>query len=199
MFARAARPYIHSVLIEVTHTTELRYAEPVRQSQMELRVCPAQLADQVRLSFELAIGPAAQVHGYFDWLDNHVHAFGINGRHDRIRFSAISIVQTNRPDTVLDDLKGLPDTWPCGDSVDSEYALYDFLTFNGAVADTPELRELADSVQAREGEPLGEVIVRALRLINDRFEYQTGVTTSATPVNEFIEQGRGVCQDFTHA
>ncbi len=118
------------MLIELTHTTELTYDEPIRQSQMELRVCPAQLGDQVRLSFDLAIGPATQVHGYFDWLDNHVHAFGIDGWHNRIRIDATSIVQTTRIDEPVESLSDLPDVWPT-ENVDDGYAMYDFLTLDG--------------------------------------------------------------------
>ena len=189
------------MLIELTHTTELTYKRPVRQSQMELRVCPAQLGDQVRLSFELAIGPAAQVNGYFDWLDNHVHAFGIDRPHDRIKIAATSLVQTRRPEVPVETLAELPDTWPVANAADvqADYANFDFLELGGPVGDSGALRDLAAAVNPREGEPLGAVVQRAMGLIGERFEYVKGVTTSATPVAEFIGQRRGVCQDFTHA
>jgi transglutaminase-like putative cysteine protease len=37
-----------------------------------------------------------------------------------------------------------------------------------------------------------------LDLINSRFTYQRGVTTAASPITHMLEQGGGVCQDFTH-
>lgn len=185
------------MLIELTHTTELTYSEPIRQSQMELRVCPAQLGDQVRLSFDLGIGPATQVHGYFDWLDNHVHSFGIDGWHDRIRIDATSIVQTTRAEEAVASLVELPDRWPA-DDVDDGYALYDFLTLEGPLKSSEALDQLVSDIGAKDGEPLGELAKRTLELIRERFEYKKGATNSATPVAAFLEKGRGVCQDFTH-
>ena len=187
------------MLIELTHTTELTYSEPIHESVMELRVCPAQASDQVRLSFDLAIGPAAQVQGYFDWLDNHVHAFSIHGYHDRIRIAATSLVQTDKPSRSLDDLEQLPGTYPLDDAVDADYTLFDFLDLKKPIADSGALRAIAADVNAQPGEPLGVVVRRAMGLVKSRFEYVQGVTTSATPVAEFLEHGRGVCQDFTHA
>jgi transglutaminase-like putative cysteine protease len=186
------------VLIEVTHTTELTYDEPIRGSQMELRVCPAQLADQARLSFELAIGPRAQVHGYFDWLDNHVHAFGIDGWHETIRISAVSTMRTYRADADIATLEVVPDTWPL-EGVREDYRLYDYLTLEGPLKPTEELDRLVKDVDAKEGELLGTLAGRALTLLRDRFEYKTGATNSATPLGTFLKKERGVCQDFTHA
>ena len=188
------------MLIEVTHTTELTYAEPIRQSVMELRVCPAQLADQVRLGFDLAIGPAAQVHSYFDWLDNPVHAFAVDGWHDRLRIAATSVVQTDRRPEPPETLLGLPGRWPLGgEAVDADYAMYDFLGLDGPIGDSPALRALAAEVKAQDGEFQGAVVLRALELMKGRFAYVPGVTASDTPVAEFLELRQGVCQDFTHA
>ncbi len=90
------------MLLEFTHTTELTYGDHIHDSAMELRVCPSQVGDQHRLSFDLAIGPPAQVHSYFDWLDNHVHAFTVNGYHKRIQIAATSVVETDRPELPID-------------------------------------------------------------------------------------------------
>jgi transglutaminase-like putative cysteine protease len=37
-----------------------------------------------------------------------------------------------------------------------------------------------------------------LRLIDEHFTYEKGVTTAASPITDVLELGRGVCQDFTH-
>ena len=185
------------MLLEFTHTTELTYTDHIHDSAMELRVCPSQVGDQHRLSFDLAIGPAAQVHSYFDWLDNHVHAFTVNGYHDRIRMVATSVVETDRPEQPIDWLDTLPDTWPL-DGVDGEYQHYDFLQFGGLVKDTPLLRQLVDHIAPRDGEPAGSLLRRTLHVMKERFGYKTGVTTSASTSEAMLEKGAGVCQDFTH-
>src|SRR5256885_39460 len=52
--------------------------------------------------------------------------------------------------------------------------------------------------QPRPGEPMGEIAQRILDLINNRFSYQQGITTAASPITECLAHGQGVCQDFTH-
>ncbi len=64
--------------------------------------------------------------------------------------------------------------------------------------DTPLLRQLVDHVAPRDGEPAGSLLRRTLETMKQRFEYKTGVTTSASTSQAMLEQGAGVCQDFTH-
>ena len=191
------------MLIELTHTTTLAYSEVIRESVMELRVCPMQTETQTRLSFDLAIGPAAQVHGYFDWLDNHVHAFSINDRHDRIKIDAKSIVRTEPSAEHEHDLAAalerLPDTWPLPENVTADYTLFDFLGNDRALTDSPQLRDLAKQLAHRDGEPLGRLVTHAIHLLRERFDYRQGVTDSNTTTQDFLDKGEGVCQDFSHA
>ena len=85
------------MLLKLTHTTDLTYSDLISESVMELRMAPRQEADQHRLSFDLAIGPAAHVTSYFDWLDNTVHTFTVGPFHNQIRIVATSVVETDRP------------------------------------------------------------------------------------------------------
>jgi transglutaminase-like putative cysteine protease len=182
------------MLLKIMHETDLAYTGPINETVMELRMAPRQEQDQHRLSFRLAIGPATPVTGYFDWLGNLVHAFTINAFHERIRIVATSVVETDRP-TI--DVPTLPDRWPV-DVTTLDYAVRDYLRFGASVVDAPALRELADSLKPRRGMPLGELVQSMLRTIGERFTYEKGVTTAASPITEILEHGRGVCQDFTH-
>jgi transglutaminase-like putative cysteine protease len=182
------------MLLKVTHETELAYSAPINETVMELRMAPRQEQDQHRLSFRLAIGPAAPVTGYFDWLGNLVHAFTINAFHERIRIVATSVVETDRS---LADVSALPDRWPI-DVETLDYAVSDYLRFGAQVVDVPPLRELAASLHARPGMPLAELAQSILAAIHDRFVYEKGVTNAASPITEILAHGRGVCQDFTH-
>jgi transglutaminase-like putative cysteine protease len=182
------------MLLKITHETDLAYTAPINETVMELRMAPRQEQDQHRLSFKLAIGPAAPVTGYFDWLGNLVHAFTINAFHERIRIVATSVVETDR--SILEAI-ALPDTWPI-DADALDYAVRDYLRFGALVVDVPPLRELAASLSVRHGMPLGEVAQAILRTIAERFLYEKGVTNAASPIAEILTHGRGVCQDFTH-
>lgn len=183
------------MLLKITHSTDLTYSEPISESVMELRMVPRQEQDQRRLSFRLAIGPATQPSNYMDWLGNTVHAFTINDFHDRIKIEATSVVETERPAAnACDDF---PDTWPLRPD-SHEYQLYDFMQFGGPVDDSPALRNLVATLNPVEGMRLGELAMRMVDLINQKFTYRQGVTTAASPITETLQHGWGVCQDFTH-
>ena len=182
------------MLLEVTHETDLTYDGTINESVMELRVCPAQVQDQHRLSFDLAIGPATQVSSYFDWLDNLVHAFTVVGYHDHLRIVATSVVETDREAA---NLAFVNDPWPLQID-DADYTLYDFLQFGGPVVDAPELRALRDELDPKEGDFVGILLRKAMDLVKERFKYEKGVTTSASPITDMLKKGGGVCQDFTH-
>lgn len=185
------------MLLRLTHTTELRYTDVISESVMELRMTPRQEADQHRLSFNLAIGPATTVNSYFDWLGNTVHALSISGFHRQIRIIATSVVETDRRQA---EVEKFADRWAGtgGGSAGAEHAVYDFLRFDGPVVSSPALHDLVGLLGATPGMSQGELALRMLHLIAERFAYARGHTTSASTTEEILRHGRGVCQDFTH-
>jgi len=182
------------MLLKLTHQTDLTYSDLISESVMELRMAPRQEQDQHRLSFALAIGPRTTVTPYFDWLGNTVHAFTVNKFHRQIRIVATSVVETQR--FRLDPLD-LLDLYPLPPE-SHDYDTWDFLNFSGPIVDSPPLRKLAAEVHPRDGEPLGAVAQRMLDLIAQRFAYERGLTTAASPITDMLTHERGVCQDFTH-
>jgi transglutaminase-like putative cysteine protease len=181
------------MLLKITHETDLSYSDLITESVMELRVMPRQEQGQHRLAFNLAIGPQTSVSSYFDWLGNTVHAFTVNEPHREIKIVASSIVETEQERI---DPTTLTDTWPLNGQVD--WRNHDDLAFGGPVVNSPLLARLTEQLAPREGEPLGELATRMLDLINTKFYYRKGITNSASPINEILEHGQGVCQDFTH-
>jgi transglutaminase-like putative cysteine protease len=182
------------MLLKITHQTELRYSEFISESIMELRMVPRQGQDQHRLSFDLAIGPPTTVSSYFDWLGNTVHTFSVNSFHQQISIIATSVVETDRPRKEPERFR---DKWPLtSDAYD--YTVYDFLQFGGPVVDSPDLRDLTRLLSPQEGTSFGELALRMLHLIEEKFTYKKGITNSASPITEMLSTGYGVCQDFTH-
>ncbi|HEY9717548.1 MAG TPA: transglutaminase family protein, partial [Trichormus sp.] len=186
------------MLLSITHTTDLSYSDYISESVMELRMAARQEQQQRRLSFALDIGPPTTVQSYFDWLGNSIHAFSINALHNHIQIIATSIVET---DARQNRLEQFPDVWLRDSNFD--YTLCDFLLFGGAVVDTPVLRDLASQVfDQASGKSntvrLGALVNGLLQLIDEKFVYQKGVTSAASPITDILEHGRGVCQDFTH-
>src|SRR6184192_2291304 len=182
------------MLLKIIHTTDLSYSDLISESVMELRMVPRQEQDQHRLSFNLAIGPAATPSIYFDWLGNMVHAFTINAFHKQIKMVATSVVETERAGG---DAQRLTDPWPVALAAE-HYSMYDFVQFGGPVVDSPLLRNAVQQLDPREGMPLGELAQRMLDLIEQKYLYKKGVTNAASPITEMLQHGSGVCQDFTH-
>jgi transglutaminase-like putative cysteine protease len=182
------------MLLKLVHQTDLTYSDLISESVMELRMAPRQEQDQHRLSFTLGVGPPTNAFSYFDWLGNSVHAFTVNSFHDHIRIVATSVVETDRirvqPERFLD-------RWPAP-AGSYDYATWDYLQFGGPIQDSPKLREVVDVLGAEKGMSLGELALCMLHLIADRFTYQKGVTTAASPITEILEHNYGVCQDFSH-
>ena len=181
------------MLLKITHETELAYTEPIPESVVELRMFPRQESQQHRLSFELKLAPYSTVNSYFDWLGNTVHTFTVNQVHQKIKIVATSVLETERM-TVMPE--GLPDTWPMKETDD--YRQWDFMQFSGPVVDSSALVALVSELGVRPGIRIGEIGQRMIRLINMQFEYEKGITNSASLVTEVLEHRKGVCQDFTH-
>jgi transglutaminase-like putative cysteine protease len=182
------------MLLKLSHQTDLVYSDLISESVMELRMAPRQEQDQHRLSFTLAIGPPTSACSYFDWLGNTVHAFTVNSFHNQIRIVATSVVETDR---VRVQPERFADRWPV--SADTyDYSNWDYLQFGGPIVDSPKLRELVEILQPEDGMSLGELALRMLHLLAERFVYRKGVTSSASPITDILDHGSGVCQDFTH-
>jgi transglutaminase-like putative cysteine protease len=185
------------MLLKITHQTDLTYTDLISESVMELRVAPRQEEDQHRLSFNLAIGPPASVNSYFDWLGNTVHAFSINALHRQIRIVATSVLETDRQQM---QPQFLSDAWPI--EAGAGDGMWDYLQLSSdgtsPIVECAALRELVGTFNVQPGTSLGELAMRMLELINEKFEYEKGVTTSASPITEILEHRKGVCQDFSH-
>jgi transglutaminase-like putative cysteine protease len=179
------------MLIGIEHTTELSYSGLISETVMELRMAPRQESGQQRLSFDLAVGPTCQIRSYFDWLGNTVHAFSINGLHKSVKIVASSVVQTHHQHSRSGSL---PDRWPPSNLPD--YTLLDFLKLESPIGDCPELDRVVGEIKPRESARQLDVAMEVMRYVSDEFQYEKGVTSVSTTVEEVLTHRRGVCQDF---
>ena len=182
------------MILEVQHETRLEYTEPVREAMTEVRMEPASDAEQSCHSFHLKVSPQAEVYHFHDGFGNRVHHFGLLGSHDHIHILAASVVETHpRPH----DLAAVRAAWPlAADAVDLD--ALDFLKLGGPARATPRLEPLLDALRPAPGMPLGELVARASSFIHEHFEYAKDVTLAGSPIDDLLEHGKGVCQDFTH-
>ncbi|KRB39968.1 MAG: transglutaminase family protein [Pseudomonadota bacterium] len=186
------------MLLEVRHVTQYHYAEPVRESVMEVWMQPQKGARQRLVSFELELDPAAQLFSYADPFGNAVYHFDVPQPHDRLNIVARSAVETQAPAPLPDSLD--QGEW---DRLRSDFVRgenFDFLTHHGFAIETEALRAyvaLHELDELRRRDPLSAV--RQLsQTIYASFGYEAGVTRADSPIDLALKAGRGVCQDFAH-
>ena len=186
------------MLFEIRHVTEYLYDEPVRESVMELWMEPRSGHGRRLVSFELDIDPPAQVFSYHDTWGNTVRHFDIPLPHRRLTITARSLVETDPqpplPDAVpMEEWRALASEAVRGDC-------WDFLRPHGFACATPALDDFCqvNGVDVlTQLDPLSAV--RQLsRILYDRLDYESGVTAADSPIDEALNAGRGVCQDFAH-
>jgi len=168
---------------------EYRYDGPVYDQHNVVRVKPAGTPLQRVRGFRMAVEPSARTRTYADYFGTEVIEFNIPGEHDRLAITAEAEVTTQAPPDPpagsWDELRGRVYTDAGG-----EFLLHtDDEPPNGALAD------LRTAIAA--DDPLG-TLRRICEVIPDRFEYSPGATFVGSTVDDLLEGGAGVCQDFVH-
>jgi transglutaminase-like putative cysteine protease len=186
------------VLLEISHITQYRYDETVRESVMEVWMQPQKGGRQRLVSFELDLDPPAQLFSYADAFGNAVYHFDVPQPHDRLTIQARSAVETQAAAPLRDALD--MGEW---DRLRSDFVRgenFDFLRPHGFAVETKALAAFGREHRfeaMRTLDPL--TAVRELSgVIYRAFDYEAGVTNAESPIDVALKAGRGVCQDFAH-
>jgi transglutaminase-like putative cysteine protease len=182
------------MILEVQHETRLEYSEPVTESISEFRMEPVSDADQSCHSFHLLVSPPTQVFRYQDGFGNCVHHFNNLAAHRQVQVLAAGLVETHpRPR----DLSSSRATYPLS-LEEADLGILDFLRFRGPVRATPRLASLVEELRPSNGMALGKLVSQVAHYIHEHFQYARDVTLASSPIDDVLEKGKGVCQDFTH-
>jgi transglutaminase-like putative cysteine protease len=169
--------------------TEYAYDAPVSDNLNALRVRPATTSTQRCDEFTVRIEPEARVGRHSDYFGTEVLEFGIVRPHTRMSIDVRArVVTADPPDP--------PDAgWPALGTEAYAEAAGEYLLPAVDDPDVEAVDELRDTVHA--DTPLA-TLQRLCDLIPDRYEYRAGVTYVGSTVEEFLEAGAGVCQDYVH-
>ncbi len=185
-----------SMFYSIRHLTRFRYATPVSESLMELRMHPRTEGVQRCLSFRLSVEPRTGVYEYRDYLGNTVHHFDVPGHHRELKIVAEALVEIEPAPELPDGME--PAAW---DELDAQAAAGDYwemLMPSQFAYPTEALLSLIEPLRVqRRDDPL-----RFLRELNSAiyewFEYVPKATRVDSPIDHAIEVRKGVCQDFAH-
>jgi transglutaminase-like putative cysteine protease len=168
---------------------EYRYAGPVFDQHNVVRVKPAATALQRVRGFRLAVDPPARTRTYADYFGTEAIEFNVPGEHERLAITADAEVTTDAPPEPSagswDDTRGRLYTDTGG-----EFLLH--------TDDEPRNGALDDLHAAVRADAPRETLLRVCEVIPDRFEYRPGATFVGSTVDDLLEGGAGVCQDFVH-
>jgi transglutaminase-like putative cysteine protease len=171
------------------YQTEYRYSGPVFDQHNSLRVKPASGPLQRVRNFRLAVDPSARTRTYRDYFGTEVIDFNVAGEHDRLAITAEGEVTT----------EPAPEP-PAGGW---ERARGDGYTAAGGefllrTSDEPPNGTLTSLIEDVRGADPRATLEAVCELIPERFEYRPGVTFVGSTVDDLLEGGAGVCQDFVH-
>jgi transglutaminase-like putative cysteine protease len=172
----------------IRYLTEYVYDAPVADNLNALRVRPATTSTQRCDEFTVRIDPEARVGRHSDYFGTEVLEFGIVKPHSKLTIDVRArVVTADPPEPPESDWEELG-TEAYAEAA-GEYLL--------PAIDEPE-GGLGELVAAARGDDPLDTVRRLCDLIPDRFEYRPGATYVGSTVEEFLDAGAGVCQDYVH-
>ncbi len=181
---------------EISHVSRYYYSKPVQGCVMSLCLKPRDDAAQRLLSFELTTVPPSSMNSEADSFGNTKHVLNINQEHEALEIAALSTVETMAPAPVAGRLGA--GAWAEMHSLRDSFAHWDFTHPSTLTGPTAALGDFVDRLDVKaEGDPL-EALTRLSDALHHGLKYVPGSTTVASPIDDILESGRGVCQDYAH-
>jgi transglutaminase-like putative cysteine protease len=174
---------------QLRYHAEYRYSGPVFDQHNVLRVTPATTPLQRVRGFRVVVEPSARTRAYSDYFGTDVIEFNVPGEHERLAITAEGEVVNEEPAPPPEGGWELTQT----DAYTSRGG--EFLLHSGDEPQNGRLTELREAISA---DSPRETLEALCRVVPDRFEYRRGVTFVGSTVDDLLDGGAGVCQDFVH-
>jgi transglutaminase-like putative cysteine protease len=189
------------VIYRVRHVTTYVYEDPVSVSHHLLRLTPRNLPGQVCRETQISILPVPPVTTtHSDYFGNIQTFFTLQEPHDSLIVEANSELEVHAAKPP--DLSASPPWETVVESLVTDHSeegldAYQFVFDSQRVSASRELADYARSAFPT-GRPLLQAVLELMRKIHRDFRFDSKATEVSTPVQEFFQKGRGVCQDFAH-
>ena len=180
----------------IVHSTRFEYVEPACDSQNELRMRPWDRSAQRCTAFDLHVSEPASLVEYDDFFGNRTHSISVSGPHRELEIVARSIVEVDPPApppatgvTLVEFLR---------DDAVRNNVYCEYLGPSEFVPFSERLRRFFWMARPLEQEDIGAYVMRMVAYVRDQFEYETRSTHVHSSLNDILNSGGGVCQDFAH-
>jgi transglutaminase-like putative cysteine protease len=183
-----------AVRLSIRHLTAYHYPQPAWDSFNKIRLEPADTDRQTLLSFELRVLPEAVLRRHHDYFGTVVHHFHAYEEHALLSIEARSVVMVSPT----------PEPAPMHFSVLERLRsrFFEFLEPTTSVPLRPNWSQILNfpsfSRKVYDGDAVHYLDALTLHL-KQFFSYTPGATDLATPLLDFAQSRRGVCQDYAHA
>lgn len=187
---------------QVTHTTEYEYHHAVSLCHNTAKLMLRNTEEQDCKKTTIRVTPQPDIiNEYEDFFGNKVMYFAIQQEHKHLKVTVQSQVEkTTNPNVKLnlyahtswEDAK-LQLMEPGIENFDARQ----YITETEITAATKEILQYALK-SFTPGRSIFEAGKDLMQRIFQEFEFKAGFTTVSTPLNEVMQQRRGVCQDFAH-
>lgn len=180
----------------IEHVTRFVYTEPVRRCTMSLCLRPIEAPGQRLLDFSVKTTPTTRLTTENDPFGNTRHILTLHQDHDILEVVSTSEVAMEPPPALPERLG--KSTWDETRALGVDPKWWDFTGSSPLARASPALSDfVAQMGVAPRDDPLVDLMALSDAL-NDAFEYQPGVTSVDSTIDEFLASGKGVCQDYTH-
>ena len=173
----------------IRYLTEYRYDEPVTDNLNSLRVKPATTPHQRVDDFGVRVEPETRLHQHLDYYGTNVIEFGISKPHEQLAIDVRARVATTAP--------APPAETGWEQAEDPAYAVQGG-EYRLPFGDEPDNVTIDDLIGATRAATPADTLRAVAELIPERFEYRAGVTYVGSTVEDLLDAGAGVCQDFAH-
>jgi transglutaminase-like putative cysteine protease len=178
---------------DITYRTVFRYDELVRESQNELRACPTSDDLQQLISYRVSTSPSGRVLAFTDYWGTRVDSFGIRGPHLHLEVVAEASVETKRRPLLTSFVR--PEALRSSSFLDQHI---EYLSPSPHADWGQELARVARQTIDVAGDDVVGWVLALHRLVGARLTYAPGSTYVGVDVDDVLQSGKGVCQDFSH-
>jgi transglutaminase-like putative cysteine protease len=174
----------------IRYLTKYEYDAEVVDNLNALRVKPAGTGRQRCDEFSVRLMPEVRLHRHDDYFGTEVVEFEVSRPHKHLTIDVRARVSTKSPS------EPPRATWDALREPAYREAGGEFLLQTDNASGHPALQELLATTRAG-STPLATVLLVA-ELIPGRFDYRKGATYVDSKIEDLLEAGGGVCQDFVH-
>ncbi len=183
---------------EVVHRTRYEYDAPVTASYAQVHQLPWDVDGQKCLRRAITASPHPEHHRErFDYFGNPVAFLSIDDTHDELIVTSSCLVDTTDRPTAFGPYADRPWEQFSVRSRPGDLVAVEFSLDSPLVSASPRMADMAAEAFTP-GRSLSDATSALSSLVHQSFRFKPGSTDVTTTIDEVLDLGEGVCQDFSH-